>query len=455
MVEAYRGSEVYTEILAGDADKERTIILLSMPWKSQCEVPSITYDFLETYPYVSLHLGIAVIRIQFSSCVAFVMCCSFLAAQESPKANGARDKGDGQAAVPVVVFRGHPTEVTSLAFSSDGKKVFSADERHVSLWDSATGQETKRINVPERSTVGINPDLNRLAIAHPFYFGRLAESLNGKISILDTVSGNEIYTFDPHGKVNLDVPFTPIIAAISFSSDGKSLATAGGAVKVRGDLHRGFVKTWEAATGQQLRQFDELTSCADVVKLSPDGKFLAAGTTGISGELPESAEVHVWDTGTGKRLHTLKTMRQVEQGGNPGSVMQLSFHPQGTLLAAALSDGSVRLWELESGRQVFELRGDQSRSGDQEIDKFTGLISRGGVAVRAVAFSPDGSSLASAGYDRIVRVWNSRTGKQTATYRFESPRINAVAFSYDGKRLAAAGSDTKKTGIVAIWNFSD
>ncbi len=150
----------------------------------------------------------------------------------------------------------------------------------------------------------------------------------------------------------------------------------------------------------------------------------------------------------------MRTRTEVKQGGDPGSVLQLAFHPEGNRLAAAVSDGTIRLWELPSGRELYELRGHQGQSSGVETDGFTGRILGRSSAVRSVAFSPDGARLASAGYDRIVRVWNPKTGDQTATYRFDSPRINAVAFIRDG-RLGAAGSNSATAGEAVIWKGND
>ena len=188
---------------------------------------------------------------------------------------------------------------------------------------------------------------------------------------------------------------------------------------------------------------------------SADGKYLAAGTQGASGELPEPGELHVWDATTGQRLHKFKTQLDIEQGGDPSSVASLAFHPTGMRLAAAVSDGTVRLWELPSGRELLTLRGHQGQTGDEEIDPFTGRILGRSRSVRSVAFNPDGSRLASAEYDRVVRVWDTETGKEFKTYRFDSARINAVAFSPDGQRLAAAGSNAAKSGAAVIWKIGE
>ncbi len=98
---------------------------------------------------------------------------------------------------------------------------------------------------------------------------------------------------------------------------------------------------------------------------------------------------------------------------------------------------------------------EQGQTGGQQVDKFTGRILGPTGSVRSVDFNPDGSRLASAGYDRVVRVWDTETGEQTNTYRFDSARINAVAFSPDGQRLAAGGSSAAKTGEVVIWKIND
>jgi WD40 repeat protein len=92
----------------------------------------------------------------------------------------------------------------------------------------------------------------------------------------------------------------------------------------------------------------------------------------------------------------------------------------------------VRLWEAESGQETRRLQG------------------HAGV-VRAVAFAPDGRSLASAGSDATVRLWEAESGRETRRLQGHSGEVWAVAFAPDGRSLASAGDD----GMVRLWNVAD
>lgn len=393
-------------------------------------------------------------RLRSFLCFGLIGFAPSVFVQESPKVEAGK-KGDVQAAVSVVSFRGHATEVMSLAFSADGSQIASTSDQDLCIWDSANGKEIRRLKVDSEGAIGFSRDFGRLAIAQSFHVD-VPAARRGMQTLLDTTNGTDIWSIEPHGKWDRSFPFPPAISALAFTFDGKRLATAGSVTKVGGPhgLPGGVVKIWDTVSGKELQQFGELSTRADAVVFSADGKYLAAGTQGASGELPEPGEVHVWDSATGQRLRTIKTRPDVEQGGNPGSVASLAFHSKATRLAAAVSDGTVRLWELPSGKELFEMRGHQVGGTEREVDKFTGIILRGG-SVRSVAFNPDGTLLASAGYDHVVRVWNTENGSQTRSFRFDSARINAVAFSPDGKRLAASGSNATKAGEVVIWSMND
>jgi WD40 repeat protein len=116
----------------------------------------------------------------------------------------------------------------------------------------------------------------------------------------------------------------------------------------------------------------------------------------------------------------------------------VAFSPDGKLLAAAYSDGYVRLWNPVTGQAV-----------DALLPAGTGSPG----SVSGVAFSPDGKLLAAAEADGYVRLWNPATGQAVGVplqaYTGTEAAANGVAFSPDGKLLATADAD----GTARTWDM--
>ena len=100
-------------------------------------------------------------------------------------------------------------------------------------------------------------------------------------------------------------------------------------------------------------------------------------------------------------------------------------------LASAGWDNTVRLWDVSTGKELRQFTGHQG-------------------TIHAVAFSPDGQTLASASLDRTVRLWEASTGKEIRQYRGHQSPVRAVAFALDGKTLASASWDY----TVRLWEAS-
>ncbi|WP_406840712.1 NB-ARC domain-containing protein [Streptomyces sp. AHU1] len=114
--------------------------------------------------------------------------------------------------------------------------------------------------------------------------------------------------------------------------------------------------------------------------------------------------------------------------GSSGEVRAVAFSPDGTVLATVGDDRRVRLWNPATGVALRTLTGHGGR-------------------IKAVAFSPDGALLATAD-DNRVRVWNSATGATLRTLKGHEGHANAVAFSPDGSLLAGVAED----GHVRAWD---
>ena len=108
----------------------------------------------------------------------------------------------------------------------------------------------------------------------------------------------------------------------------------------------------------------------------------------------------------------------------------MAFSRDGSQLATASDDGSIKLWDPVTGREAGD-----ALEGDSE-------------SWQAVAFSPSGDLVAGAGHEGQVTLWDSHTRAVVRTLRVGEHPVLAVAFDEDGSRLAGAGED----GLVRVWD---
>lgn len=152
-------------------------------------------------------------------------------------------------------------------------------------------------------------------------------------------------------------------------------------------------------------------------------------TSGIRAVAAHTESHHVAWANAGNRLAVWNTLTtEPRYVGLPNSAPSLAFHPDGETLAVAQEWG-VKLFDAAERRERLTLKGHTGR-------------------VTAVAYSPDGRTLATASWDKTVRLWDAISGREQAVFDWEIGKVHTLAFAPDGLRLAAGGEN----GMIALWD---
>ena len=311
---------------------------------------------------------------------------------------------------------GHTNVVNSVSFSLDGKTLGSGSrDKTIKLWDVETGKELRTLTPRDNSVWGV------YSVSLSSAGKTLASGSDYKtVKLWDVESGKELDAFTAHGTD---------VNSVSFSSDGQTLASGNTAYIVQSNedyLARGSrsntIKLWDVGSGKELRTLAGHLFRIHSVSFSSDGKTLASGS--------DNNTIKLWDVESGKELLTLTGHSDAYNlTGHSHDVDSVSFSPNGkTLASTAGNDNTIKLWDVESGKETRTLPGHS--------------------AVDSASFSPDGKILASGSVDYTIKLWDVESGKELRTLTGHTDAVDSVSFSPDGKTLASGSADH----TIKVWD---
>jgi WD40 repeat protein/DNA-binding SARP family transcriptional activator len=265
------------------------------------------------------------------------------------------------------------TVYPQVAYGLRGSVLVSTDEGGVTVWDATSGDRLERFPWRSDLTGFVHDDQRVLVSTDP-----------PVIEVDDTGEMRATYpTLNPN--------------TVAYSPDGSMLASG----------HQdGRVLLWDAETGVQIATLnpasDRLPSVNDLA-FSPDGSLLVWASS--------DGTAKVWD---------LRADRVIRTFTHASSVNGVAFSPDGSMVATGFRDGA-KIWQLDGDRAIV-LAGHQG-------------------AVMSVRFSPDGTRVVTSSQDQTIRLWDVETGREVLILRGHTAPVSDIAFSPDGVHLASASYD--------------
>ena len=336
--------------------------------------------------------------------------------------------------------------VTELAIAGGGTQIITGSwNEGAILWDVATGRRLKKLAERVSMAMALSPTGDLLAVRTGSKGITVFNLATDKVQFSFQAENPLVLAFSPDGKTlasgwsnDYEIRLwntatgevsgtlkghSLVVFAVAFHPDGKTLYSVS---------HDGTLRQWDIASGKELRRLNEAAGWHGYsLALSADGKTLATEAGTGAGFSPDNyqARVRLFDTATLEERFTVAL---------PASrAHDVAVSGDGRYVAAAFAkakpeDGSMRLWDAVSGKQI------QLDPGNAQ-------------PIYRVSFFPDGKTLASAGNDGVVRLWNVADGKEHALTKGPGTgRVEQLAVSPTGNVLASVTGD----GPIQLWDVA-
>ena len=393
-------------------------------------------------------------------------------------ASGSTDKTvqlwDTTTGEPLTTLTGHINSITSLAFSRNGSMLASVSaDGTIRFWNTETG--TVIPNHITGHTKGVKAvaffqDNSTLATA----------AFNGTITFWDLESSATNRQTIGHRDWLMASAFSPDgTKFVSLESDGNLFFESGAAPTYYAPKPDKMIRLRDANTGGELATLtNHITS--NLVAFSPDGKTVASGSDGT---------IRLWNTKTNTHIDINLSDPPNDSGGRLlFGTTSLAFSPDGKKLVSGTTAGDVRIWDADTGLALADLIGQDPKSNIERHDDGSVTVTHGlaitalafspnndHIAVgnrakirmlgsqqqfrfketkhgaAALAFSPDGTVLASGTHGGQIILWDLLSGNRINTLNGHTQPIEMLVFSPDGKTLVSTGQD----GAIFVWDWEE
>jgi len=290
------------------------------------------------------------------------------------------------------------TTQTAVVPTMDGKNLIVVDHAgNIDYWDLSTGKHVKKLQGGRAGgldCVAVSSDGRWLA------GGRTLQD----VQLWDLTAG-KLERYIPLVE-NPDTRGSDHVKRVAFSPDSKVVLSGSG---------KTGLTTWEVPSGKKIWNSPQ---AGPLFAYDPKGRWIACGTGGVFRDPPITFAVLEPKTGETRRQLDVVAEEVQDQHAisYPPYLTDLAFLPDGSRLLSSHYDGSIRLWDLEIGKEVGRLKGN-------------------GYGSSALAVSPDGRWVGLGRGDRKISIWELASGKEVLTLTGHDSGVRDVAFTRDGRGI--------------------